>query len=115
MMSEKEFRENTGWKMTYEEYKKCYCPDCSKTDCIHRGTFRRVPGIDGGLGLCPNLNGELYKLRTYKLYGNLEHEEVFNTKEEMDKRYNELLRLGSSLNPTAWKYVNGEWKRLEGY
>lgn len=24
----------------------------------HREAFRRVPVIDGGLGLCPNLNGK---------------------------------------------------------
>lgn len=29
-----------------------------KEDCIHRGAYRRVPEIDGGLGLCPNLKGE---------------------------------------------------------
>lgn len=26
-----------------------------KEDCIHRDAFRRVPEIDGGLGLCPRL------------------------------------------------------------
>ena len=45
--------------MTYEEYAKCYCPECErKNDCIHWGAFRRVPKIDGGLGLCPNLRSE---------------------------------------------------------
>lgn len=29
-----------------------------KEDCIHRNAYRRVPEIDGGLGLCPNLKGE---------------------------------------------------------
>ena len=29
-----------------------------KEDCIHRGAYRRVPEIDGGLRLCPNLNGK---------------------------------------------------------
>lgn len=24
----------------------------------HRGAYRRVPEVDGGLGLCPNLKGE---------------------------------------------------------
>ncbi len=52
----KEEFSNTGWKCTYEEYSLCYCPDCKKReDCIHRDTFRRVPEIDGGLGLCSNL------------------------------------------------------------
>ena len=26
-----------------------------KKDCVHRDAFRRMPRIDGGLGLCPNL------------------------------------------------------------
>lgn len=47
--------EKTAWKMSYEEYQKCYCPDCEKEGCPHREAFRRVPRIDGGLGLCPNL------------------------------------------------------------
>ena len=29
-----------------------------KEDCIHRDAYRRLPEIDGGLGLCPNLKGE---------------------------------------------------------
>ena len=53
-MTEKEYKSNTNWKMSYEEFKKCDCSNCKK-ECIHRGTFRRVPLIDGGLGLCPNL------------------------------------------------------------
>lgn len=45
-----------GWKCSYEEYKACYCPDCDKKDdCIHSKAFRRMPVIDGGLGLCPRL------------------------------------------------------------
>lgn len=47
--------EKTAWKMSYEEYQKCYCPNCDKKECPHREAFRRVPHIDGGLGLCPNL------------------------------------------------------------
>ena len=46
MMTEERFKE-TNYKMSYEEYKKC---DCT--------AYRRVPEIDGGLGLCPNLKGE---------------------------------------------------------
>lgn len=57
IMSKEQFQ-NTSWKMTYEKYKKCYCPDCDKEGCPHREAFRRVPKIDGGLGLCPNLNAE---------------------------------------------------------
>ena len=43
------------WKCTYEEYIACYCPDCNMPDCKHRECYRRVPTIDGGLALCPNL------------------------------------------------------------
>ena len=52
MMTRERFAE-TNWKMSYEEYQKCDC-----TECTHRGAYRRVPEIDGGLGLCPNLKGE---------------------------------------------------------
>lgn len=56
-MTKEQFENNTGWKMTFEEYQKCDCMQCSKTfaECPHREAFRRVPRIDGGLGLCPNL------------------------------------------------------------
>lgn len=61
-----------------------------------------------------------YKLRVYKLVGidegNLDHEEYFDTKEKMDKRYSELFEYELySLNPTAWEFVDGKWKRLKGY
>lgn len=55
MMTREQFENNTNWKMTYEEFQKCDCTQCDKTDCIHREAYRRVPRIDGGLGLCPNL------------------------------------------------------------
>ena len=60
------------------------------------------------------------KLRIYKKSGhdrgNLDHEEMFDTKEEMNKRYDELFDVESySLNPTAWELVNGKWKRLMEY
>lgn len=62
----------------------------------------------------------MYKLRIYKLSGankgNLDHEEFFDTKEQMDKRYEELFNRNLySLNPTVWEQVNGKWKRLEEY
>lgn len=44
-----------AWRCTYEEYIAMYCPECDKEDCKHRECFRRVPVIDGGLALCPNL------------------------------------------------------------
>ena len=57
MITEKEFKERTNWKCTYEEYRACYCPECVKREeCIHNGAYRRLPEVDGGLGLCPNLN-----------------------------------------------------------
>lgn len=62
----------------------------------------------------------MYKLRIYKLSGvnkgNLDHEELFNTKGQMDRRYDELFKKDLyGLNPTAWELIDGEWKRLEGY
>lgn len=45
----------TNWKMTYEQFQKCDCTECDKEDCPHKYAFRRVPEIDGGLGLCPRL------------------------------------------------------------
>lgn len=62
----------------------------------------------------------MYKLRIYKLSGankgNLDHEEFFDTKEQMDKRYDELFKRELySLNPTALEQINNGWKRLEGY
>lgn len=62
----------------------------------------------------------MYKLRIYDLIGtdrgNLNHEELFDTKEQMDKKYDELFKMELySLNPTAWEKIDGGWKRLEGY
>ena len=57
MMTRERFAE-TNWKMSYEEYQKCDCTECDNADCIHRDAYRRLPEIDGGLGLCPNLKGE---------------------------------------------------------
>lgn len=63
MMTKEEFS-RTNWKMSYEQYQKCYCPECSKKGCQHRNAYRRVPSIDGGLTLCP-------KLRSDKVYFNI--------------------------------------------
>ena len=49
-MTEKEYKSNTNWKMSYEEFKNAIVVIAK--ECIHRGTFRRVPLIDGSLGLC---------------------------------------------------------------
>ena len=43
------------YRCSYEEYVACYCPDCDAKDCKHRNAYRRIPVIDGGLGLCPRL------------------------------------------------------------
>lgn len=56
-MTEERFKE-TSYKMSYEEYKKCCCPECKRENCFHRDMYRRIPKIDGGLGLCPNLKEE---------------------------------------------------------
>ena len=50
----------------------------------------------------------MYKLRIYKLSGvdkgKLDHEEFFDTKDQMDKRYNELFKKELyGLNPMAWE------------
>ena len=55
-MTREEFENNTSWKMTFEEHQKCCCSECRRENCIHREAFRRLPRIDGGLGLCPNLS-----------------------------------------------------------
>ncbi len=53
----KEQFENTAWKCTYETFLLFQCSKCHNKECKHRDAFRRVPVIDGGLGLCPNLKG----------------------------------------------------------
>ena len=53
-MLKKDFEE-TNYKMSYDEYRACYCPSCDRQDCAHRESYRRFPKIDGGLGMCPNL------------------------------------------------------------
>lgn len=57
-MTREEFAK-TYWQCTYEEYMACYCPECDNENCIHRNCYRRVPEIDGGLALCPNLKEKL--------------------------------------------------------
>lgn len=54
-MTKEHFENNKNWKMTWEEFQKCDCSKCNKENCIHREAFRRVPKVDGGLSLCPNL------------------------------------------------------------
>lgn len=61
-----------------------------------------------------------FKLRIYKKSGvekgNLDREEFFATKEQMDARYDELFVYEDySLNPTAYQKVKDGWTRLSGY
>lgn len=102
-------------KITYETFLMCDCTKCTKESCIHRKAYRRMPKEVGGLGECPNLKAK-YKLRVYKAIGAYDHEEYFDTREEMDDRYELFMsyRMGEPL-PTAWELINGEWERLEGY
>ena len=62
MMTKERFKE-TNYKMSYEEYKKCDCTECKKEECPHRGAYRRVPEIDGGLGLV-----KIFLLRFLKIH-----------------------------------------------
>lgn len=55
MITKEQFETQTNYKMSWEEYKLVNCEKCDKKDCIHRNAYRRIPKIDGGLGLCPNL------------------------------------------------------------
>lgn len=57
MFTAEEFKARTNWKMSYAEYVACCCTRCSREKCPHRDAFRRVPIVDGGMGLCPNLRG----------------------------------------------------------
>lgn len=54
MMTRERFNE-TNYKMNYEQFLKCDCVDCERKGCPHRNAYRRMPEIDGGLGLCPRL------------------------------------------------------------
>lgn len=61
-----------------------------------------------------------YKLRVYVTSGpdkgNLDHEEFFDSIEELDKRYNELFNYELfSLNPTALEWDGNDYKRIIGY
>lgn len=61
-----------------------------------------------------------YKLIVYKVSepdkGNVDHEEFFDSIEELDKRYNELFDYNLySLNPTAWEWDGNDYKRIMGY
>lgn len=57
-MPTREWFATINYKMSYEEYIKCCCPECKRENYIHRDAYRRLPEIDGGLNLCPNLKRE---------------------------------------------------------
>lgn len=61
-----------------------------------------------------------YKLRIYVTSGldkgNVDHEEFFDSIEELDKRYNELFIYKLyNLNPTAYEWDGNDWIRIMGY
>lgn len=56
-MTKEQFENQTNWKMTFAEFQACDCTRCNREECPHREAFRRVPFVDGGLALCPNLRG----------------------------------------------------------
>ena len=58
-----------------------------------------------------------YKLRIYKTRGidkgNLDHEEYFDSLDELQIRYRELFKRELySLNPTGWEWVDNTWNLL---
>ncbi|MBR5180274.1 MAG: hypothetical protein IKW90_15970 [Lachnospiraceae bacterium] len=56
MITKEEFKK-MELDMTYEEYKACYCKECSnKGNCKCYHDYRRFPRSAGGNALCPNLN-----------------------------------------------------------
>ena len=81
IISKEQFETQTDWKCSYEEYKLFYCPDCDKKDCIHREAYRRVPVVDGGLGLCPNLKEG--KKMMIKINANVLIDELINVYTEV--------------------------------
>lgn len=63
---------------------------------------------------------ERYKLRFYVVSGpdkgNVDHEEFFDSINELNKRYEELFKYNLfSLNPTAWVWNRNDWIRIMGY
>ena len=67
----------------------------------------------------------MFKLRIYKLSGfykgNLDHEEFFSTREEMEVRYKECAEIVRvklkqyechAYFPTVWENVGGDWRKI---
>ena len=62
----------------------------------------------------------MYKLKFYHKTGvnkgNLNHEEFFQTLEELQSRYRDVFVYNDfALNPTAWKHTSNGWERIAGY
>ena len=62
----------------------------------------------------------MYKLKFYHKKGvnkgNVDHEEFFQTLEELQSRYNDVFIYNDfALNPTAWKQTLNGWERIAGY
>ncbi len=62
----------------------------------------------------------MYKLKFYKKEGmnkgSTDHEEFFQTLEELKSRYKEVFAYNNfSLNPTAWEETENGWKRIKGF
>ena len=41
-MPTREWFAKTNYKMSYEEYIECYCPECERENCPHRDAYRRM-------------------------------------------------------------------------
>lgn len=101
-MISKERFEETAYKMSYEEYKVCACTACNREDCIHREAYRRIPTIDGGLGLCPELierKNKIKEIVTAKLneresagYQTLTDSDIMDILEEFERNNIEISR-----------------------
>ncbi len=57
-----------AWNCTFEEYKSFQCSDCNEKNCLHRGAYRRVPKLDGGLALCSRLQALYIQNPTNKTF-----------------------------------------------
>jgi hypothetical protein len=62
MITRKQF-EKMELDMTYNEWKACYCNECSrKDDCVYYHSHKRFPESAGGRALCPNLDKPLSEI-----------------------------------------------------
>lgn len=119
-MVTKEILQKTNFKMSLDEYQRCDCASCGRQNCVHKNAYRRFPKIDGGLGLCYNLDA-FYKAHIYK---KLDENRIifdqclyFSTKYELDAFFAEWSILYKKQPyPTAWEFAGQDgWQRLAGY